>query len=282
MSDVKLYFEPISGQIQQSEPEKYKVLHNLRSLLSSAYDDIPSDKADVIVALGGDGQMLAALRHAAQLRQKAQHEVKVFGIHAGDSRSKGALLNHYFKSFRQITSFKKVTELPSDLRNLNALLSLATVVDFLPLSAKGETVRKEKFSLIGFNDVAFEHQIGQEARFDLLINEKEKISFGGNGLVFATGVGSLAYNKKNGGPELSLRSQLMAVTSLATTPEFCRCFDMGTRFEITNTSPFKRVINMAVDNQTKTEIKRCVVEQSPQNIVQVLFSEHHYPQRSRL
>lgn len=279
MSDPKLYIEPISQKTARSDPAKYKTLQAFRSILNKTYGCVQSaDKANVIIAIGGDGQMLNALHRATQCG------ARVFGIHAGDSNSRGALLNHYFKNLTDVARIIEQGKLPDELTQLRDILSLAQVVNFTPLRATGVTEKRKEFSLLGFNDVAFEHHIGQEARLHVLIQDKHEekdIFLRGNGLVISTGVGSSAYNSNNEGPDIPFTSKMLAATSLSTSTRLRACYHEGTCFTVKNLEGSKRKTDMAVDNKVVRDILECVVKQSPYSAVPVLFNRCAFFQNTR-
>lgn len=165
-------------------PEAQTALANLRQL----YDDAGPDKADIIVALGGDGFMLQTL-HAFLGRGKP-----IYGMNLG---SVGFLMNEYNEE-----------KLPERL----AEAERATVH---PLRMRATTT-EQSFDGLAFNEVSLLRQTRQATKLRIVVDGKVRISeLICDGVLVATPVGSTAYNLSAHGPILPIDSNLLALTPIS-------------------------------------------------------------------
>jgi len=150
----------------------------------------PGDAADcdVIVALGGDGTTLAALRTAALVGKP------VMGVACG---SLGALTA--VTSDDLVDALDRVVAGDWTERTLPALV----------LSSDGAE------PLTGVNDLVIVRQGASQVSADVRVDGELFIRFAGDGLVIATQMGSSAYTLAAGGPVLAPGASGLVLTPLA-------------------------------------------------------------------
>jgi NAD+ kinase len=160
-----------------------------RGLLVRRYGDAPLESADVIVALGGDGLMLATL-------QRFMNSGKpIYGMHRG---TVGFLMNEY--------SDKKLVE------RLNA--AHVTVIHPLLMRARDAVGRVHRHHAI--NEVSLFRQGYQAAKLRILIDGKERLGeLVADGVLLATPAGSTAYNLSVQGPIIPIDAPLLALTPIS-------------------------------------------------------------------
>ena len=143
---------------------------------------------------GGDGTLLEVIR------QYWGHGIPFFGINRG---TKGFLLN-------PIDSFEDY--LDSFVSYYIIELNLLTVKFYLK---NGEIIEE-----IAFNDVFFKNTIPESMCRGYIecVNDFES-DFDGDGIIISTPQGSTAYNRSAGGHILSLKDDILAVTSICSFSE---------------------------------------------------------------
>ena len=165
-------------------PEALSALANLRQ----QYEDAGPDKAEIVVALGGDGFMLATL-HAFLGKGKP-----IYGMNLG---SVGFLMNEYNEA-----------ELPQRLSQAER-----AVVHPLRMRA---TTAEQCIDGLAFNEVSLLRQTRQATKLRILVDGKVRISeLICDGALVATPVGSTAYNLSAHGPILPIDSALLALTPIS-------------------------------------------------------------------
>jgi NAD+ kinase len=157
--------------------------------LVSLYGDAPLEKADVVVALGGDGSMLRALH------ESLRHKKPVFGMNRG---SVGFLLNEYRPD------------------GLIGRLSRAQTVKLNPLRMRVRTLEGEEMDELAINEVSLLRETRQTAKLKLEIDGVERLGeLICDGIIVATPAGSTAYNMSAHGPIIPLSAQILAVTPIS-------------------------------------------------------------------
>jgi NAD+ kinase len=158
------------------------------AVLRGLYTDVGPDKADVVVALGGDGFMLQTL-HAFLGKGKP-----IYGMHLG---SVGFLMNEYREA------------------GLEGRLEQAESAEIHPLrmraAANGKTMEA-----LAFNEVSLLRQARQAAKIRILVDEKIRINeLICDGVLVSTPAGSTAYNLSAHGPILPIDAALLALTPIS-------------------------------------------------------------------
>lgn len=159
-----------------------------RDNLVRRYGDTPLDKADLVVALGGDGSMLRALHDSVK------HGKPVFGMNRG---SIGFLLNEYAEE-----------GLPERLKK-------AHPVKIHPLRMKVKTVSGETRNELAVNEVSLLRETRQAAKLRIRIDGVTRLDeLICDGILVATPAGSTAYNLSVYGPIIPLSAGLLALTPI--------------------------------------------------------------------
>jgi NAD+ kinase len=165
-------------------PEAQSALANLRRL----YDDCGPEKAEVVIALGGDGFMLQAL-HSFLGQSKP-----IYGMNLG---SIGFLMNEYNEE-----------GLPERLQQAER-----AVIHPLRMHAATD---ERSFDALAFNEVSLLRQTRQATKLRILVDGKVRIQeLICDGALVATPVGSTAYNLSAHGPILPIDSALLALTPIS-------------------------------------------------------------------
>lgn len=163
--------------------------HDARTALVARYDGCDPDKADVIVALGGDGFMLETLhRHMAR-------RVPIYGMNRG---TVGFLMNDY-----------RDDDIPARIARSRAVV-------LHPLRMAARCVDGGSAEALAVNEVSLLRETRQTAKLrisvDGVVRIEELIC---DGALVATPAGSTAYNLSVGGPIIPLGANLLAVTPIS-------------------------------------------------------------------
>src|SRR5271169_3751169 len=160
-----------------------------RRRLIRHYGDARPETADVIVALGGDGLMLATL-------QRFMNSGKpIYGMHRG---TVGFLMNEYSEQ-----------SLPERLGAAHG-----TVIHPLLMRARDAAGRVHRHRAI--NEVSLFRQSYQAARLRVLVDGKERLAqLVADGVLLATPAGSTAYNLSVQGPIIPIDAPLLALTPIS-------------------------------------------------------------------
>jgi NAD+ kinase len=160
-----------------------------RARLIRRYGNVPPGRADVVVALGGDGLMLQTLHKFMQSGKP------IYGMHRG---TVGFLMNDYSEK---------------DLRKrINA--AETTLIHPLIMRARDNAGRMHEHHAI--NEVSMFRQSHQAARLLLRVDDKERLAeLTADGVMVATPAGSTAYNLSVQGPIIPIHAPLLALTPIS-------------------------------------------------------------------
>src|SRR5664279_2973351 len=159
------------------------------ALLEKRYGNTDPAKADVIVALGGDGLMLQTL-HKFMKSGKP-----IYGMHRG---TVGFLMNDFA------------------IDNLVERLTAAhiTVIHPLLMRARDSAGRLHEHRAI--NEVSLFRQTAQAAHLRILIDGQERLAeLVADGVLVATPAGSTAYTLSVQGPIIPINAPLLALTAIS-------------------------------------------------------------------
>src|SRR3954453_15162486 len=166
-------------------PEAKKALARLVQL----YGNIAPSKADVVVALGGDGLMLRTLR------QQMKAGRPIYGMHRG---TVGFLMNEFHE------------------KGLRERLQASQTTVIHPLVMRARDTRGKLHEHYAINEVSLFRQTYQVARLSIFIDGKERLpELMADGVLVATPAGSTAYNLSAQGPIIPINADLMAVTPIS-------------------------------------------------------------------
>ena len=162
---------------------------NARRLLVRRYGDAKPETADVIVALGGDGLMLATL-------QRFMNSGKpIYGMHRG---TVGFLMNEFSSN------------------DLVKRLAAAQVTVIHPLLMRARDAAGRTHRHHAINEVSLFRQGYQAAKLRILVDGKERLSeLVADGVLLATPAGSTAYNLSVQGPIIPIGAPLLALTPIS-------------------------------------------------------------------
>lgn len=221
------------------------------SVLRERYEDTDPGKADIVVALGGDGFMLQTL-HSVLGEGKP-----IYGMNLG---TVGFLMNEFRAD------------------GLLERLEAAEAAELHPLRMRAGT-RETTIEALAFNEVSLLRQTRQTAKIRILVDGKVRIAeLFCDGVLLATPAGSTAYNLSAHGPILPIDADLLALTPIsafrprrwrgALLPHRAR-----TAFEILESD--KRPVSAVADNFEVRDVIRVDVAQDRTTAVTMLFDAGH-------
>jgi NAD+ kinase len=153
------------------------------------YGNVPLSKADVVVALGGDGLMLRTLHRLMKSGKP------IYGMHRGTI---GFLMNDY------------------DDRRLRERLAAAETAIIHPLIMRARDTRSRLHVHHAINEVSLFRQTYQVSRLAIFIDGKERLpELMADGVLVATPAGSTAYNLSAQGPIIPINASLLALTPIS-------------------------------------------------------------------
>jgi len=156
--------------------------------MRARHDDAGPDKAEIIVALGGDGFMLQTL-HSYVGKGKL-----IYGMNLG---SVGFLMNEYRQD------------------DLLTRLTAAERAVVHPLRMQAHTA-KGMTEALAFNEVSLLRETRQAAKIRITVDERPRISeLICDGVLVSTPAGSTAYNLSAHGPILPIDAALLALTPIS-------------------------------------------------------------------
>ena len=216
------------------------------------YPQTPIGKAEVIVALGGDGWMLETLR------ARYADKLPVYGMHRGTI---GFLMNEYSED-----------DLPG---RINA--AVRAVIH--PLEMKATRVNGKVTTLQAINEVSLLRQTSQTAKLRIIVDGKERLAeLFADGLLVATPAGSTAYNFSAHGPILPIGANLLALTPISPfRPRRWRgaLLRHDARVTIEIDEPDRRPVAASADTQEVRDVARVDVREDRSRALTMLFDEGH-------
>jgi NAD+ kinase len=216
------------------------------------YGRSSEDEADVIVALGGDGCMLDALR------RRLNDAKPVYGMNRG---TVGFLMNEYQED------------------TLIERLDAAERATIFPLKLTARDIHGETVEGHAVNEVSMLRQTAQSARLKILVDDKVRMeSLSCDGVLLATPAGSTAYNLSAHGPILPIGSNLLALTPIsAFRPRRWRgaLLREEAHVRIDVLDPLRRPVSATADNQEVRNVASVEIIQDRLRPVTVLFDPGH-------
>ncbi|MCI2399196.1 NAD kinase [Aliiroseovarius subalbicans] len=157
--------------------------------LSTRYDNVAPEAADVIVALGGDGFMLHVLHTTQEL------PAPVYGMNCG---TVGFLMNEYVAD------------------GLIERLIAAEEEVINPLAMRAECTDGSVFEALAINEVSLLRAGPQAAKLQISVDGRVRLDeLVCDGALVATPAGSTAYNYSAHGPILPIGSDVLALTAMS-------------------------------------------------------------------
>jgi NAD+ kinase len=223
-----------------------------RAKLVKLYGDARPEAADVVVALGGDGQMLQTLHRFVSTG------IPIYGMNRG---TVGFLMNDYGEA-----------DLPKRLAQAEE-----TVIRPLHMKATdrdGKTVEG-----IAFNEVSLLRQRHQAAKLKLAIDGRTRLQeLICDGLLVATPAGSTAYNLSAHGPILPIGSPVLALTPIsAFRPRRWRGAILPHRARVTIdiAEAEKRPVAAVADHVEVRNVIRVEIAEDRERSARILFDPGH-------
>lgn len=223
-----------------------------RARLAAAYGDVPPDRAEVIVALGGDGFMLQTL-HATEGRG-----TPVYGMNRG---TVGFLMNAYAEE------------------DLPARLAAAEEAILNPLAMTATTVQGATHRALAINEVSLLRAGPQAAKLRLSVDGRVRLEeLVCDGVLVATPAGSTAYNYSAHGPVLPIGSGVLALTAIAPfRPRRWRGALLPQTAEVLVEvlDPLRRPVMADADSRSVRDVTRVVIRSEPAVRHRILFDPGH-------
>lgn len=221
-------------------------------MLTKRYGKVDEDAADVIVALGGDGAALDALR------RRFADKKPVYGMHRG---TVGFLMNEYNED------------------DLPARLDMAERALLIPLRMEATDLDGHLHQSLAINEVSLLRQTAQTAKVRIIVDGRERMKeLSCDGIMVATPAGSTAYNLSAHGPILPIGANLLALTPVsAYRPRRWRGallrHDAHVRIEANDAE--RRSISATADNVEVRNIRSVEISEDPSNSLVMLFDPGH-------
>lgn len=220
--------------------------------LVEIYGQWSAETADVIVALGGDGFMLATIH------RYMNRDVPIYGMNRG---SVGFLMNEY------------------KLDNLNERIEKAISETIRPLEMQAEDASGQKSEAMALNEVSLFRQSYQAAKIKITVDDKERLDeLVCDGVMVATPQGSTAYNLSAQGPIVPLDAPLLALTPVSPfRPRRWRGAllpnESIVEFEVLE--PAKRPVNAVADHSEVKSVRYVRIQESRDVTATILFDASH-------
>ena len=230
----------------------YEAAEAARDELQARYGGVSPREADIIVALGGDGLMLASL-HATMDTGKP-----IFGMHHG---SVGFMMNGY------------------DADNLHERLAEARLTLLRPLEMTARDADGKTHEALAINEVSLLRMTAQAAKLKITVDGTPRLDeLVCDGALVATPAGSTAYNLSAHGPILPIDAKLLALTPIsAFRPRRWRGALLPQQAEVSFTAleADKRPISAVADNHEMRNVVEVTVKQSKKHETLILFDKDH-------
>ena len=234
----------IAGQSEKSQ----QILASLKQAMEI---HTPSPDTDIIIVIGGDGELLHALHKYMHLNKP------FYAINAGTI---GFLTNNFTEHF-----LSKINDAePSYLH---------------PLEMIAEDVKGKKFQALAINEAYIFRTSHQAAKFSIKINNIMRMEeLVADGAMVSTPAGSSAYNFSAGGHIVPLGSNILSLTPICPfRPRRWRGallhHESTVRFDVK--TPDLRPVNAVADFQEFTNIKYMEVRERKDITITLLFDREH-------
>lgn len=223
-----------------------------RAALVARYGDTPEDRADVIVALGGDGFMLQTLHRTQAL------DAPVYGMNRG---TVGFLMNAYHEG----DLIERLQEAQEEVLN--------------PLRMRATRRDGSVHEALAINEVSLLRQGPQAARLKITVDGRLRMEeLVCDGALVSTPAGSTAYNYSAHGPILPIGSDVLALTAIAPfRPRRWRgaLLPKSARVRIDVTDPEKRPVMADADSRSVRDVVLVEIQSAPEIAHRILFDPGH-------
>jgi len=237
MSEIKIHI------VSSNNAEAKKAKKDLTRL----YKNYPVNKANAIVALGGDGLMLQTLH------DNINRDLPIYGMNRG---SIGFLMNKYNE------------------KNLLKRIEKSISAKLHPLKMKTKTKNKI-YTAKAINEVSLLRETYQAAKVKIYVDGKERLDeLICDGLLLCTPAGSTAYNLSAHGPILPLTSNLLALTPIsAFRPRRWKgaLLPRNAKVKISILEKKKRPVSVVADNSEFRDIEYVEISEDKDIQLKMLF-----------
>ncbi len=229
-----------------------KIAVAAQKALTERYGDTPADKADVIVALGGDGFMLQTLHGTQAL------DVPVYGMNCG---TVGFLMNEYGEG----ALLERISAAEEEVIN--------------PLAMKAVTADGTVHDGLAINEVSLLRAGPQAAKLRISVDGQVRMDeLVCDGALVSTPAGSTAYNYSAHGPILPIGADVLALTAMsAFRPRRWRGALLPktahVRFDVIQ--PKKRPVMAEADSRAVKNVLSVEIRSEPQIAHRILFDPGH-------
>lgn len=221
-------------------------------VLVKRYGDVPQDRADVIVALGGDGFMLHTLHSTQHL------PAPVYGMNRGTI---GFLMNEYSES------------------DLVERLQAAEQAEVNPLAMTATCGDGTVHRALAINEVSLLRAGPQAAKLRITVDGRLRLeSLSCDGALVATPAGSTAYNYSAHGPILPIGADVLALTAVAAfRPRRWRgaLLPKTAEVQFDVLEPEKRPVMADADSRSVRDVRTVVIRSDPSIVHHILFDPGH-------
>lgn len=222
------------------------------NLLVALYGQSAPDEADAIVALGGDGFMLATIHRFMN------RNIPIYGMNRG---SVGFLMNDYAEE------------------NLRERIEQSISETIRPLKMLAEDQEGNTTEAMAINEVSLFRQSYQAAKVKITVDQKTRLDeLVCDGVMVATPAGSTAYNLSAQGPIIPIDAPLLALTPVS--PFRPRRWkgallpnQASVEFEVLEEE--KRPVNAVADHTEVKSVRKVRIEESRDATSTVLFDASH-------
>jgi NAD+ kinase len=231
---------------------KTKEAEAARRMLARLYPHVSPERAKVVVALGGDGFMLEALRGSID------RDVAVYGMNRG---SVGFLMNEF------------------RARGLVQRLERAERVKLRPLEMVAANVRGRERRALAINEVSLLRMTHQTANLRIVVNGVKRLdNLVCDGVLIASPAGSTAYNLSAFGPIVPIGARLLALTPISPfRPRRWRgaLLPASSTIEFRVLEPEKRPVAAVADSFEVRDVARVAVRESRRHSCTIMFDPEH-------
>lgn len=234
--------------VASRQPDSQRAMRRLKA----RYRYVAPERADAIVALGGDGFMLRALHEFIEL------DAPIYGMNCG---TVGFLMNAYRED------------------GLEERLAKAKPIVLRPLRMEARDEKRRLHRALAINEVSLLRQTRLAAklriRVDGVVRMEEMIC---DGVLVATPAGSTAYNLSAHGPIVPMGSGVLALTPIsAFRPRRWRgaLLPESVTVTIEILEPKTRPVSAVADNTEIRHVARVEITQDPSTAIKLLFDPEH-------
>jgi NAD+ kinase len=223
-----------------------------RLLLEDCYPHVAPDRADIVVALGGDGLMLETLHRFLD------REVPIYGMNRG---TVGFLMNEY------------------EEKGLMERLERAQRVSLYPLRMDATDERGRTERALAINEVSLLRETRQAAHIAISVDGVLRLAeLICDGVLVSTPAGSTAYNLSAHGPIIPIGAQLLALTPIsAFRPRRWRgaLLPCSAHVELRVLNPAKRPVSAVADYTEVRDVVHVTVREDRTKALHLLFDPEH-------